>query len=476
MAAAAALPATPEGLLALFERIRLDRQPCRMDALYRTPEQRAAYGKHMGFMAAGAGFRQRLFMAGNRVGKTEGAGGYELALHLSGRYPDWWAGRRFDRPVSAWACGDTRETTRDILQKKIIGEKGRLGEGLALVHPSLFGNFSAGFIPNSYSAVQVRHVSGGFSTLGFKSYDQGREAFQGTEQDVILLDEEPPLEVYIECLTRTMTNNGLVMLTFTPLRGMSETVLSFFPDQDPREGEIGGRHVTMASWDDAPHLTEEAKAEMLASYPPFMRLARSRGLPQMGAGAVYPVDQESYLTPPFELPDAWPRAYGLDVGWNVTAALWGAYDRVSGCWHIYSEHYARQATPLENAHAVRSRGDWIAGVIDPAAAGASQSDGKSLLGEYRKLGLKLLPADNAVEAGILRVWTALSTGRLKIFGNCAHLLRELRGYIRDEKGRVVKENDHACDALRYLVMSGPEAMGVRRPESARPRNKNVWVA
>jgi phage terminase large subunit-like protein len=469
------LPPTPESWLALLERIRLDLQPCAMDAMYRGPEERAAYGKHMGFMAAGASYRQRLFMAGNRVGKTEGAGGYELALHLTGRYPDWWTGRRFERPVSAWACGDTRETARDILQRKIIGEKGRLTEGLALVHPALFGNFSAGFIPNSYSTVQVRHVSGGFSTLSFKSYDQGREAFQGTEQDVILLDEEPPLDVYIECLTRTMTNDGLIMLTFTPLKGMSETVLSFFPDQDVREGEISGRHVTMASWDDAPHLSKEAKAEMLAAYPPFMRLARTRGLPQMGAGVIYPVDQESYLTQPFEIPDSWPRAYGLDVGWNVTAAVWGAYDRSAGCWHIHSEHYARRATPLENSHAIRGRGEWIQGVIDPAAAGASQLDGKSLLAEYRGLGLKLAFADNAVEAGILRVWTALSSGRLKIFTNCVNLLRELRGYIRDEKGRVVKENDHACDALRYLVMSGQGVMGLRQPEGLRARGKNVWV-
>lgn len=449
-----ALPATPDTLLALLDSIRLDRQPCLIDRMYQTTEERAGYDKHMAFMAAGAKYRQRLFMAGNRVGKTEGAGGYELALHLTGRYPDWWKGRRFDRPITAWAAGDTRETTRDILQKKIVGEKGKLLEGNALVHPSLIKGTAAGFITDSFSSVKVRHVSGGLSTLHFKSYDQGREAFQGTEVDVILLDEEPPLSVYIECLTRTMTNAGMIMLTFTPLRGMSETVLSFFPDNDIEEGEVNGRFVVMAGWDDAPHLTEEAKQEMLSTYPPFMRLARSRGLPQMGAGVIYPVDQASYVIEPFELTGDWKRAFGMDVGWNCTAAVFGAYSEREDRWVIWSEHYAKQATPLENSHGIKGRGAWIPGVIDPASAGANQKDGTTLLGEYQGLGLDLTPADNSVEAGIMRVWTLLSTGKLQIFSNCTNLLRELRGYIRDEKGRIVKKDDHCCDAMRYLCMSG----------------------
>lgn len=469
------IPPSPDALLALLESIQRDMSPCLVDRMYQTAGGRESYHKHMDFMAAGADFRQRLFMAGNRVGKTEGAGGYELALHLTGKYPDWWQGRRFGHPVTAWASGDTRETTRDILQKKVIGEKGKLQDGAALVHPSLIKATCAGFITDSFSSVKVRHVSGGLSTLHFKSYDQGREAFQGTEIDVVLLDEEPPLDVYVECLTRTMTNNGLVMLTFTPLKGMSETVMSFFPDSDVHEGVIAGRHVTMASWDDAPHLTEQAKEEMLATYPPFMRLARSRGLPQMGAGVIYPVDQDAYKIDPFSIPDDWRRAFSMDVGWNCTAALWGAFDDESGCVYIYNEHYATQATPLENSHGIKGRGEWIPGVIDPASAGSNQKDGTTLLGEYRDLGLDLTPADNSVEAGIMRVWTLMSTGKLKVFSNCVNLLRELRGYIRDEKGKIVKSNDHACDAMRYLCMSGPDVARVNQIAWRRIQQRS-WVA
>lgn len=450
-----ALPATPDALLALLDSIRLDKQHCLIDKMYQTAEERAGYDKHMRFMAAGAEYRQRLFMAGNRVGKTEGAGGYELALHLTGRYPDWWTGKRFNHGVTAWAAGDTYVTARDILQKKIIGEQAKRLEPLALVHPSLHVDVRPiNGVPGAFSSVVVKHTSGSLSTLHFKSYDQGRKVFQGTEVDVILLDEEPPLDVYLECLTRTMTNNGIIMLTFTPLKGMSETVMSFFPDSDIREGEANGRFVVMAGWDDAPHLTEEAKQEMLAAYPPFMRLARSRGLPQMGAGVIYPVEQSRYVIAPFALSDDWKRAYGMDVGWNCTAAVFGAYNEQEDRWVIWSEHYAKQATPLENAHGIKARGSWIPGVIDPASAGANQKDGTTLLGEYQGLGLDLTPADNSVEAGIMRVWTLLSTGKLQIFSNCTNLLRELRGYIRDEKGKIVKKDDHACDAMRYLCMSG----------------------
>jgi len=87
----------------------------------------------------------------------------------------------------------------------------------------------------------------------FKSYDQGREAFQGTEQDGIWLDEEPPEDVYTECLLRTMTNNGLVMLTFTPLRGMSSVVLAFLPGGAVPEKQDGSKPVP-----NTPQLRESA--------------------------------------------------------------------------------------------------------------------------------------------------------------------------------------------------------------------------
>src|SRR5262245_55342737 len=78
------------------------------------------YEKQSQFHAAGAKRRERLLCAGNRFGKTV-CGAAEMAYHLTGRYPDWWTGRRFDKPIRAWASGVTNESTRDVVQAKLIG-------------------------------------------------------------------------------------------------------------------------------------------------------------------------------------------------------------------------------------------------------------------------------------------------------------------------------------------------------------------
>lgn len=196
------------------------------------PLRRDLYPKHMQFFRGGVENRERLFMAANRVGKTEGIGGYETTLHLTGLYPPWWNGRRFDRPVDWWAAGKTNETTRDIVQAKLFGKVEGSGPtkrfaGTGLIPGDNIGSISwRGGFADLADTIEIKHV-GGMSTLGLKSYQQGRGAFEGTEKDGIWLDEEPDLAVYTECLVRTMTTNGLIMITFTPLEGMSEVVMSF---------------------------------------------------------------------------------------------------------------------------------------------------------------------------------------------------------------------------------------------------------
>ena len=168
-------------------------------------------------------------LAANRVGKSEGVGGYELALHLTGNYPAWWDGYIFKRPIKAWAAGDTGKTVREIIQAKMLGDPGQLGTGLIpgdLIHRTT----SKAGVSDAIETVYVKHHSRhGMSQLVLKSYDQRREAFQGTEQDVIWLDEECPMDIYAECLLRTMTTNGRIMCTFTPLMGLTDMVLQFLP-------------------------------------------------------------------------------------------------------------------------------------------------------------------------------------------------------------------------------------------------------
>lgn len=192
------------------------------------PFRRELYGKHCEFFAAGSTYRERMLLAANRVGKTV-AGAFETTLHLTGHYPDWWQGRRFGGPISAWAAGDTSETTRDIIQLELLGPPEELGTGMIPGDLILDTSARSG-VPDAKQSITIKHASGGKSRLGLKSYDQKRKSFQGTAKHVIWLDEEPPLEVYAECLLRTMTTDGMIMLTFTPLLGISEVVKSFLSD------------------------------------------------------------------------------------------------------------------------------------------------------------------------------------------------------------------------------------------------------
>lgn len=213
-------------------------------------------------------------------------------------------------------------------------------------------------------------------------------------------------------------------------------------------------YVTM-NWTEAPHLSAEQIAETLASVPPWQRAMRSTGIPSFGAGAIYPIPADEISVTPFIIPTHWPKAYGFDVGWNVNAAVFCALDSAAGTAYIYDEIYLGKKEPSVVSSAIKARGAWLPGVIDPAAAGSGQKDGKKLLDEYsNEHGLNLEPADNAVTTGLTRVWERLSTGRLKIFNNCEKLLGEYRLYRRDEKGKIVDTPDHALDALRYLIMSG----------------------
>lgn len=201
---------------------------------------RHLYPKHMEFFRAGADYQERCAMCANRVGKTFGMGGFEMAAHLTGLYPDWWEGHRFDHPVSAWAAGKGFETTRDIMQLTLLGQcaqrAGRKSvDGRGVIPGDTLGNptWKSG-VADLVDTILVKHVSGGWSDLGFKSYEQGRGSFEGTGKHVIWLDEEPPVDVYGECLIRTATTHGIMFITFTPLEGMSEVVLSFMPaDQRP---------------------------------------------------------------------------------------------------------------------------------------------------------------------------------------------------------------------------------------------------
>lgn len=444
------------------------------------PYRRDLYTKHLSFFKHGATHSERAFIAGNRIGKTA-AGAFEMSYHLTGLYPDWWEGKRFKKPVSAWAASITNESTRDYVQVALFGSLSELGTGM--IPKDYIGNtHNRPGVPNAIGWAQVKHFddSGefdGWSEIGIKSYIQGWETFQGTKKDVIWLDEEPEdQKIYFECLLRTggdVGDTGIIYCTFTPLHGLSDVVLSFLPQGKFPEGYIKadgtvvepGQHpelkhkfIVKAGWNDIPHLSNEWKEKQLQNLPPHEKGPRVSGEPNVGAGAIYPIPESEIVVEPFEIPYYWPRAYGLDVGWNKTAAVWAAQDPSDKCIYLYSEHYGGKSEPVLHATAIKARGAWIPGVIDPKANNSSSTDGIALLTLYMENGLLIAPANNAVEPGLLKTWTLLSTGQLKVFKTLNNWLTEYRMYHRDVNGKIVKRHDHLMDATRYLVMSGLDLM------------------
>ena len=474
------------------------------------PSCRVLYRKHTSCFRAGATFRQRMFLAGNRTGKTDAAA-FECSLHLTGEYPDWWEGRRFSEPVEIWASGDTTTTTRDIIQQALLGPLSavdtKLWDGMIPAHRVLDTSRKHG-VPDSIETITVQHVSGGVSSISLKSYDQGRRAFQGTAKALIWLDEEPDDGVYDECLIRTMTTGGLILTTLTPLAGLTQFVDHFLErsvlevvnadgtselrqaksavfENDASETDeraapsVEGlsRHVVMAEWDDCPHLDDDAKRELASEYLPYQIEARRRGIPSLGSGAIYPIPESEIRVKTFEIPPHWPRAYALDTGWKWTGAVFATRDPETMVVYIYDCYKRASAEAPIHADAIRSRGgDWMYGVGD--AAGINNNDGLQFLEIYQRLGLNLMLADKAVEAGIQDTWQMLSAGKLKVMDCCGVWFDEFRLYRRDEKGKIVKKDDHLMDPTRYMVRSGLDQMTTKPPPrkpSEPPVLRGSWM-
>lgn len=226
------------------------------------------------------------------------------------------------------------------------------------------------------------------------------------------------------------------------------------------------RALITCGWDDVPHLDAKTKKELLDSTPEYLRDARSKGTPSLGAGAIYPIPESDIRCDPFQIPSFWRRAYGMDVGWNKTAAIWGAEDPADKTIYLYAEHYRGKEIPLIHAAAIRARGKWIRGAIDPASRGRSQEDGKRLFETYTNAehGLNLVPARNEVDAGIYECWSRFQTNRLRVFSTLSNFWAEYRLYRRDEDGKIVKEKDHMMDAKRYLVLNFNAVARVEPPK------------
>jgi phage terminase large subunit-like protein len=452
------------------------------------------YDWQMDFMAASLTNRQKLAMCANQVGKTL-TGACELAYHVTGKYPSWWTGMRFTKPIKAWACGMTNNSTRDVVQKELLGEPGDLeAHGTAALPLDAIGTtVRKPGIPNALDSVMVKHYApdgtpDGWSKVSFMSYEMGQEKFMGQRLDWIWLDEEPPNDIFTQCVTRTLTTGGVVSMTFTPEAGLTEIVSNFM--NNLRDGQF----LLQATWEDVTekrdedgnitrkgHLTPLLKDQLLAVYSPHEREMRSKGIPVFGSGAVFPVHLEEQLKiAPFQIPSHWPRIAGLDFGWDhPTACVWLAWDRDTDTIYLYDIYKQSKATAVIHADAIMTKGRDIPVAWPKDGMQSDKGSGINLAEQYRVQGVNMLQdffrnrptvADEkgnfSIEAGVQEIYTRMENGTFRVFGHLEDWFKEFRQYYRDE-GKIVPKNDDLMSATRYALCSAdryarvPEETGYR---------------
>ena len=427
------------------------------------------YPKQMEFHATGAQYwapaqymKERSLIAANQIGKTVSAGA-EAAYHLTGLYPAWWNGRRFADPVSCWVSGPTSQMTRDNPQKMLMGEPEKWGTGMipGRLMPAEHIKRAAHGVADAVESIMVKHVTGQWSRVQFKTYDQGRIRWQGSTIDFIWFDEEPPLDIYSEGMVRVQVKAGFVMMTFTPLLGMSEVVTRFLQEKPP-----GSISVKMGI-QDAKHYSEEQRASIIASYPEHEREARAYGEPIMGSGRVFPVNFESLVCHPIQIPAYWQRIAGLDIGWeHPTAVVWLAWDRDTDCIYVYDEYRLKEQTPIVHSAAIKARGSWIPMAWPHDGHQHDSGSGKIIAEQYRKQGVLMLPTHSthaplpgkkdgtggySLEAGVSDMLQRMQTGRWKVFSTCSAWKDEYNMYYRKD-GLIVKKGDDLMSASRIATM------------------------
>lgn len=422
------------------------------------------------FHNASSEYPERLLMGGNRIGKTR-IGSAEVAIHATGEYPKWWTGRRFDRPTQIWTGAETNEDSRDIIQRALLGQSGDYGTGwLPRSRILEVKNRQAG-VTEVVERIFVKHKSGGTSWIGLKTYAQESKGWRGESLDVVWCDELVPMDIYSEALTRLIDRKGLLLLTFTPMEGPSDVVRHFM---EAKEGS--GIYIKNVTWDDVTHLDEDEKKRLYESYPEFEREARTKGVPMLGSGAIFPISDEDISVTPFEIPSHWSRINGIDFGIDHPGAgAFCAWDRDEDTFYLYDCYKARGETTVYHADAMKKHGKWIPTAWPHDGLQREKSSNIALKDMFRQQELYMLreyahygdDRGNSREASLIEMLEAMRTGRFKVFSNQSQFLEEKRMFHRKD-GKVVAKFDDIISACRYAFIMRRYAIPKPAPAISRP--------
>lgn len=421
------------------------------------------------FYSAGKDYRFRMIIAGNRVGKTYTAA-HEIAFHATGLYPDDWTGVKHTTPILAWCGGITNESLRDISQKEMLGGTGE-AYGTGAIPKHLLGkpNMRMAGISGVVDSVKVKHSSGGYSEIVWKSYEQGWMKWQGTAVDYVWLDEDPnDVSLFTEAVTRLMTKKGRMLVTFTPLLGVTPMLQHFYDLGD----SVMIKNVT---WDDAPHLSESDKQEMLEQYPEHERDTRSKGIPMRGEGVAFPFPEADIKVEPFEIPKFWQQIIGIDFGYDHPAATVKiAIDPDNDVVYVIDANKERKMDALAHSEKVKRMGGGLYSGMLPVAwphdgLNTEKGKGEQLIASYREHDINLLGKSarykddvgggQSKERSVMEIYERIKTGRFKVFSNLSSWFEEYRNYHRkdnklsDIMDDILSATFYAYMMRRYAVSS-----------------------
>lgn len=421
----------------------------------------------------------RLISGANQSGKTL-AGCHEVAFQATGIYPDWYKGwkmpARKDVVSGRMICtiivaATDSKTLRDSVMKKIIGsEINGYSDGLVAKQYMIVGSEikSRGVSGGLLDSVQVQREDGSICTIYFRSYEQGRENLQSITADYVYCDEEPPQDVYAELMARLVATGGHFAMAFTPLKGMTPLVQEYWNHDNPDKFLVCMSIYEVSHIANDPEKIRQIK-NSFSGLTEAERDARMLGIPAVGSGMVYPVNDEALFYESFVIPNSWKRIAGLDFGRgeHPIACVWLAFDPEGVCY-LYDCFKLTRQGDAEVAAQILSRGKWI-----PVAyphdfmrnSGVStindetKTEGWLYKEIFAKYGInftdhnaKTVNDSIKVEAGIIEVRQAMFEGKFKVARHLTEWFKEKATYLYKDDNTPLKERDDLLDATRYAYI------------------------
>jgi len=421
------------------------------------------YDPQLRFFAEGAKHHQRLIRGGNQTGKSFCCA-FEAGLHMTGAYPRWWTGRKFNKPTRGWVIGPERTLVRDGPQKKLTAMQGEFGTGViplaSFTGRPIMVPGGGGSIDTMSVAHETDGVKDGLSTATFKSFEQGSEKMQAESVDWIWIDERCSEEIYSELIARTTATDGILFMSYTPLKGGGELTYRFLHEYSADRVDV------RIDVQDAKHISPERRAQLEESYLPHEREARIHGIPQLGIARVFPFPLENMMRT-FD-PDTDIRGWakwtvGIDFGYGhpFAAALCAWVPEID-------EFFVVDGFKMERGEAlyhVKRIAGMCRGLRIPIAwphdgLAHEKGSGIQLAEVYRRVGAPMLAKyaennDNGyhVTPAIEEMCGFMKRGAFYIASHLSELGEEILSYHLDKNHDIVRQRDDLISAARYAFMS-----------------------